>query len=399
MITEVHLKIRVRFARILCGGILCGIFIAGLWPFHAPANQVNWSPEENRLSFGRYGTVLSAGTFQSGGPSADASESLEIWLAPQNVDGNQTILAFDSTDHAGSPLTLIQTGDTFRIQQHNVDPNNISWTADSAVQNVFRANTRVFITILLSTHQTSVYVNGVLSKVFPILGASTRNLTGRLVVSNSPVIADSWTGAIFGLAIYHTQLTALQVAKHYREWTAEHRPDLADGVSPVALYLFNEHDGRIAHNLVDAVTDLQLPARYFVLHPRFLNPVWRPYRFGLPGWSYWEDVLVNVGGFVPVGFCLLDYLLLMRPVRHPAALILLAGFAVSLTIECLQWFLPTRDSDMTDVMTNTLGTGLGVALRLSPRVRELWDKICNSIAASWEKAFSPINSFEKTRQD
>jgi hypothetical protein len=398
MVTERHSEIRVRLSQILFCGILCGILIVGLWPFHAPANQVGWINEENGLSFGRYASVLSTGTFQENSPADNASESLELWLAPQKVRGTQTILAFDSNDHPGSPFALVQTGDALRIQQHNVDSNNITRTADSAVHNVFQTDTRVFITINLSAHQTQVYINGLLSKVFPIIGVSVRNLTGRLVVGNSPAAADGWTGKIFGLAIYRTQLTALQVDDHYRGWTAKQRPELLGEAAPTALFLFNEHRGRIAHNQVDAVTDLLLPTRYSVLHPPFLKPAWLPYRFGWPRWGYWQDVLVNFLGFVPMGFLLLDYLLLARLSSSPAALVVLAGFALSLTIECLQWYLPTRDSDMTDVITNTLGTAFGVALCLLPYIHQRWNKVCNSISASYAKAFIPIKSFERISQ-
>jgi len=77
-------------------------------------------------------------------------------------------------------------------------------------------------------------------------------------------------------------------------------------------------------------------------------------------------VLINIAGFVPFGFLVCAYFSLARRIRTPALVTILLGFTVSFTIESLQAFLPTRDSGTTDLITNTLGTCIGVWLyRLS----------------------------------
>ena len=42
---------------LLCAVVLVIILIAGLWPFHAPKNQVSWLSNSNGLHFGEYGVI------------------------------------------------------------------------------------------------------------------------------------------------------------------------------------------------------------------------------------------------------------------------------------------------------------------------------------------------------
>jgi len=83
------------------------------------------------------------------------------------------------------------------------------------------------------------------------------------------------------------------------------------------------------------------------------------------GWvtsGYWEDVGINIVGFIPLGFFSVAYFSTARAGRHAVAMAILLGFLTSLAIEVLQAYLPTRDSGINDLVTNTCGTGLGVLL-------------------------------------
>jgi VanZ family protein len=333
--------------------------VAGLWPFHVPGNQVKWRENADGVDFGRYGSVLSTGTFAGNTSNDDSAGSIEIWLEPRSLGSRHTILSFDGSDHPGAPFSLHQYNDALVLHQHNVDSHGTARAAGYRVDNVFREKRPAFVTITLGKQNTLVYLDGFLLKDFSILGASTNNLTGRLVVANSPSTGDSWSGQILGLAIYHRQLTATQVSQHYDGWTRNRRPTLAEDEAPIALYPFNERAGSIVHNQLDPATDLMIPKRYFVLHSAFLRSPWREYR---ANWNYWKDVGINIAGFIPMGFCVMAYFSSVRTIVRAAAATIVLGFVTSLTIETLQAFLPTRESGMTDLITNTLGTTLGVML-------------------------------------
>jgi VanZ like family len=79
-------------------------------------------------------------------------------------------------------------------------------------------------------------------------------------------------------------------------------------------------------------------------------------------WGYYKNVMINIGGFVPLGFRFCTYFSSMRRLDRAVIATIVFGAVVSFTIEVLQAFLPTRDSGIAEVITNTLGTGMGALL-------------------------------------
>jgi hypothetical protein len=346
-----------------CLLVLSCILIAGLWPFHPPRNAVSWLKNENGLRFGGHSSVVSTSAFRAAS-SAKAGYSLEIWLTPARITGGGSILAFDSSADPRAPFLLRQYGTSLAVQHYLVDEQGHVTQPWFKVDHLLRAGKRVFVTITANNSQTDLYLDGVLTAESSDAGITGRELTGRLLLANSTG-DDSWVGQIEGLAIYGRELTQVEVKNHLQSWMLDHNRLLASEKSPIALYVFDERGGTTVRNLVDPATNLTIPASYFVLHPVFLRSFWDQYRHTrgiLKRWSFWQDLLVNIGGFVPVGFVFLAYFSSVKPTRRAGVIVVLLGFFLSFTIEAWQWFLPTRDSGMTDLITNTIGTALGVLL-------------------------------------
>jgi VanZ family protein len=75
-------------------------------------------------------------------------------------------------------------------------------------------------------------------------------------------------------------------------------------------------------------------------------------------------VSVNIFGFLPFGFAVYGWTRKYGDWKDMMAMgaALLLGAGISLFIELLQVYLPTRDSSLTDVITNVLGTYIGARL-------------------------------------
>ena len=342
---------------LICIAVLCTILSLGLWPFHAPNNDVTWLGGRNGLDLGKYATVIASGARKVASSDRNQpSGSIEIWLQPGRVpDGGTLVSFFTSGDHVR--FSLHQSETDLRLRAATPSDQNRTRMANLYAEDVFRQKEPRFITVTAGTSGTAIYIDGVLARRAPRLRLPPNPFTGRMVLGDSPGQPDSWTGQLLGFAIYDRELTPPQLSKHYETWTHVGRPEIHSDEGNVALYFFDEHAGNVVRDHANSGVDLSIPKRYVVVDQIFLEPFWKEFSMSR---SYWGAALKNIVGFIPLGFCFCARLVVARRVKRAALTAVLLGALVSLTIEVLQAYLPTRDSGMTDIITNTLGTWVGV---------------------------------------
>lgn len=370
---------------IVCFVLVVGLLGVGLWPFDPfPANQVAWLPGGG-LEFGGQGVVHSSGLIDAKSGVKNSACSLRIRLQPHIVDLNNsaTLLVFYTPENP-MQFRLMQYRDELLIRRDYRDAQNRLKAIELELERTFVRDEPVTYTITtgsagttattITTGGSVAYRNGVRVGDSPRMGLSCADLSGQLVLGDSPVAENGWQGKILELAIYNQELSAEEIA---RADAADSKSDqsTSDGKvvtrktpenkNVIAQYEFAEGSGKVIHNSAGPAPDLYIPGTFRILHKPFLMPPWQE----TPDKVALRDIVINIGGFVPFGFLCFACLRRHRERRRAIILTVLAGAAVSLTIEVLQYIVPPRSSDMIDLVTNTLGTYLGVVLFLWPRVQ------------------------------
>jgi len=345
-----------KLVGVLCIAVLCIILTLGLQPFHSPRNNIAWLRSVNGLSYGRNGTIQGSDVLR---PENGVSGSFEVWVQPDRWT-NATILAFYEPE-IHRLIRLQQSVSDLKLEAEVQRDGSQATKASLYVRDAFGPSLRekepIFITVTYNPDRARVYLDGVLAEDSARFRMPQGGFSGRIVVGDAPWQPDNFRGQIRGLAAYDAELTDAQVARHYLTWTKKGHPDITEKERNIALYLFDEGAGTVIHNRAAAGVDLYIPETYNVVDKMALEPFWQEFNVS---WSYWKAALVNVVGFIPLGFVFYVYFRVARPIRRSILVTLAVGAATSLTIEVLQAFLPTRDSGTTDLITNTLGTYLGV---------------------------------------
>jgi VanZ family protein len=360
-----------RIFAILCGIAVVAMLFATLWPFNPfPPNKVSWLADADGIRFGGPGVVSSKAPLRATGTDAGNTCSLELLLRPANVDVSTTILGFSAP---GNPQqfavrqwlhSLLITRDTAvadqRLKRTKFD-----------VDHVFQPGKLSLVSITSGPSGTVVYVNGRHAQTFSRFTILPNDLSGQIVMGASSVEYQPWPGEIGGLAIYSRDLTASEVAQHYSKWADGSGNEGMDTDGLVARYEFTERSGDEIHNSVPSGPSLEIPSYFQIPHKRMLKPFWKEFEESK---SYLIDVVMNIVGFIPLGFIFAAFFELSRSRGKAVLYATLVGGSLSFLIEVLQAYIPQRVSGTTDIITNTLGTLLGAVLARPNLVRSILEK-------------------------
>ncbi len=192
-----------------------------------------------------------------------------------------------------------------------------------------------------------------------------------LVLGNSVYGDEPWQGTVAGLALFDRELEPGSVASLYDSWAGTGSLASAGGRNPAALYLFTEKGGSRVFDAAGGAQPLDIPRRATPPRRKMLAGV--PGDAGPPG-GLARDALLNVAGFLPVGFLCTAALGLSGRASggRAAAGAVLFCFALSLTIETLQGWIPSRSSQMTDLILNTAGAIAGAFAAVLGAPRLIW---------------------------
>ena len=345
--------------------IFLGILFFGLKP-----NGFNFSNgvyriiDQPGIRFNKYGIAYTNSFIKLIGDNISKPNcfSIEIALRPggYQTKGTNFILAL----HNGRDREqlLIWQYHSRIILMNGDDYDHKRRTKRIVVDIASLSTTTRFITVTTGAKGTEVYLDGqFVSRKKDLTLKIPNGSKTRLLLGNSVYGKQSWQGDIYGLAFYGYTFTAQDVAFHFDRWVQVQNFSFAKKEKPFLLYVFDEKEGERVFDHSGGNNHLKIPSRMHILKKTILSPLRSTYKFSR---IFILDIITNLVGFIFFSFFLTATLIKLGGAfeKHDLLIAVSLCFAVSLIIEIFQAFIPSRYSEMLDLILNTFGALIGAVI-------------------------------------
>lgn len=359
-----QLKIRKKIIlALLCFCIITGVLIAGLWPFNFfQKNSVSWLNEKDGVSFKRYGIIYGKEIIDQKF-FKDNQITVEMALRSKDESGSSLshIISFFNIEDNFEDFIISQWRTHVILLSRNGNYTDVNKYRKCGFRYALPIDSTIFLTVTSGKESTTIYINGKPANKCKGYSLIPEKYIGneQLIVGNSPTGKAEWTGEMYALAIYNTLLSEEKVFNNYEKWKSNTYGE-SEG-NQAMLYLFDERTGTIVNNKISSDYQLVIPPLFKTLKKEMLS---LPRNLLKLNRSSILDILLNILGFIPIGFFLAIGISETRfhSKKQIYILTIFSGLIISLIIEMLQTFLPSRDSSMLDLALNVAGTFIGVLI-------------------------------------
>ena len=338
------------------------------YPIRSEANHARWLPGENCIEF----TPVSEIRLKT--PSNDFNRNLisgdglsvEVWMTTDDYQQKgPTRIVSCSFDPFFRNFTLGQEGRDliFRLRTDETDLNGFP---ETTLKNVFLSTDPYHIVVTYDYRRENIYVNGrkLLEERSPRGRFSNWNTSYPLVFGNENTGNRPWRGNLFFVAIYKRPLSATEVLQNFKRGRVQRFDDDGDrhvNDGPIALYLFKENGGSVVHDKsgYGLGLDLLIPGEVTIDEQKHVLEVYAPHQDDI------LDILQNCAAFAIFAFLLNGFL---SARCHGSRMAVFWGFVIgaifSFGSECIDYFLDTRTSSLSDALSRVLGVVLGISIGL-----------------------------------
>lgn len=325
------------------------------------SNDIHWLTKPPGIRFTGYGIAYTDPIKKLNNLNGINSNgfSIEIALKPKSYHGKGFNLLFSFHNGNDEKQLVIGQYRSSLIVMNGDDYDHSRKTKRITVKLAEELPVSQFVTITSGKDGTGVYLDGRLIR-------TQRDLTlkipegdhARLLLGNSVYGKHSWQGDVLGLAIFRYPLSEQETAMHFKNWLKDGNILFAKKYKPDMLYVFDEGNGEKVMDRAGGNIDFHIPSKMKILNKTILSSPWSRKTFNT---EFFEDVMINLIGFIPLGFFLNATLAKAGEgfERHGVLITIVFCFFVSLFIEIFQAWIPSRSSDILDLLLNTLGGGVG----------------------------------------
>ncbi|KMQ51151.1 hypothetical protein CHISP_1857 [Chitinispirillum alkaliphilum] len=357
----------LQFITLLFFLMVCGLYYFGLRPFDfSPHNQVSSVPDG--LKFSRMGIAFTERIITA---PYISSFTMEFALTPLEEPSHTVTRIISFADRKGNELLAVgQWKNSIILRRYDKKVQGERVPEVSSGPNLL-CSSKVFITIVSDPNRGALFLNGDLmveSAALANIGEIFRS-GSQMILGNSPSGIHSWKGIISSLALYSDRLPIYLLREHYHRYLLG-LFHYAEFYPPFLHYALCETENFVSVDKTGQ-NNLVVPENFITVKRGFLVPFWEDF---VPNRYYYIDILVNFFGFLPFGAVAFSFFYhLIKKAHKAVALSVLLGFLISFSIETVQIFLPTRHSQMIDLLMNTFGAFAGALLLYKLRIYTLKD--------------------------